>query len=70
MHRSRLKKIILVKSFLLSSLGSLASGLFFGTGSVVVEHIDGWLNPQDDTTALIMPQQQRYLTGNILKNIS
>ena len=70
MHRTRIKKIILVKSFLLSGLGNLASGLFFGTGCIIVDHIDGWLNPQDDTTALIIPQQQKPLTDNIFTNIS
>lgn len=70
MQRTKLKKIILVKSFMLSSLGNLVSGLFFGTGCIVVEHIDGWLNPQDDRTALVMPQQQKYLTDNVFTNIS
>jgi hypothetical protein len=36
-------------------LGNLVSGMFFGTGCLIVEHIDNAWWPNDDTTAEVEP---------------
>jgi hypothetical protein len=36
-------------------LGNLVSGMFFGTGCIIVEHIDNTWWPTDDTTAEAEP---------------
>jgi hypothetical protein len=43
------------KGVLAVVLGNLVSGMFFGTGCIIVEHIDNTWWPTDDTTAQAEP---------------
>jgi hypothetical protein len=43
------------KGVLAVVLGNLVSGMFFGTGCIIVEHIDNTWWPTDDTTAEAEP---------------
>jgi hypothetical protein len=69
MSRAKLRKIVIVKSLILSGLGNLAAGMFFGTGYIVIDHLDGWLNPQHESTALVMPSSQIDEISSIAMNI-
>jgi hypothetical protein len=43
------------KGVLTVVLGNLVSGMFFGTGCIIVEHIDNVWWPNDDNTAQTEP---------------
>jgi hypothetical protein len=51
------------KGILTFVLGNLVSGMFFGTGCIIVEHIDNVWWPTDDNTAQEEPTPKSKLTA-------
>jgi hypothetical protein len=51
------------KGVLAVVLGNLVSGMFFGTGCIIVEHIDNTWWPTDDNTAQEEPTPKSKLTA-------
>jgi hypothetical protein len=47
------------KELLVVGLGNIASGMFFGAGCIIVEHVDNtWLHPETVAEETVEPKQK------------
>ncbi len=51
------------KELLVVGLGNIVSGIFFGVGCIIVEHVDNtWLHPETVAEEAVEPKQQSTAT--------
>jgi hypothetical protein len=51
------------KELLVVGLGNVVSGIFFGTGCILVEHVDNtWLHPETVAEEAVEPKQKPTAT--------